>query len=66
MIQILPWAESIASAKLNLPVGHVEAGCKSFDKHMSEEINRVLISDIATFNFAPTENCMIIIFKERE
>jgi UDP-N-acetylglucosamine 2-epimerase len=49
---------SIASAKLDLPIGHVEAGCRSFDKRMPEEINRVLISDIATCNFAPTENCL--------
>jgi UDP-N-acetylglucosamine 2-epimerase len=55
---------SIASAKLDLPVGHVEAGCRSFDRHMPEEINRVLISDIATFNFAPTENCMINLQRE--
>jgi UDP-N-acetylglucosamine 2-epimerase (non-hydrolysing) len=55
---------SIASAKLDLPIGHVEAGCRSFDKHMQEEINRVLISDIATLNFAPTENCLVNLQRE--
>jgi UDP-N-acetylglucosamine 2-epimerase (non-hydrolysing) len=55
---------SIASAKLDLPIGHVEAGCRSFDKHMPEEINRVLISDIATLNFAPTSNCLVNLQKE--
>ncbi len=42
---------SIASAKLDILIGRVEAGCRSFDKHMQEEINRVLISDIANFKF---------------
>jgi UDP-N-acetylglucosamine 2-epimerase (non-hydrolysing) len=49
---------AIAATKLRIPVGHVEAGCRSFDKFMPEEINRVLISDVADLNFAATENCM--------
>lgn len=55
---------AIASAKLNLSIGHVEAGCRSFDKHMPEEVNRVLISDIANYNFVPTENCSINLQRE--
>ena len=55
---------SIASAKLALMIGHVEAGCRSFDKLMSEEINRVLISDIASLHFAPTKNCVKNLLKE--
>jgi UDP-N-acetylglucosamine 2-epimerase len=55
---------SIASAKLALLIGHVEAGCRSFDKLMSEEINRVLISDIARLHFAPTKNCVKNLLRE--
>ena len=55
---------SIASSKLGLPIGHVEAGCRSFDKSMSEEINRVLISDIAYMHFASTANCVKNLVRE--
>ena len=55
---------AIAAAKINIPIGHVEAGCRSFDMTMSEEINRVLISDLASFNFAPTHNCAYNLKKE--
>jgi UDP-N-acetylglucosamine 2-epimerase len=48
---------AIATSKLALSIGHIEAGCRSFDKLMPEEINRVLISDIANLHFAPTYNC---------
>ena len=55
---------SIAAVKINIPIGHVEAGCRSYDLTMAEEINRVLISDIASFNFAPTPNCVTNLKKE--
>ncbi len=55
---------SIASSKLNIPIGHVEAGCRSFDKSMSEEVNRVLISDIANLHFVPTNNCRDNLLRE--
>jgi UDP-N-acetylglucosamine 2-epimerase len=55
---------AIASTKLRQPVAHVEAGCRSFDKFMPEEINRVLISDVADLNFAATENCMRNLIRE--
>lgn len=55
---------AIAASKINLPIGHVEAGCRSFDRRMPEEINRVLISDIASFNFAPTNNCVLNLKRE--
>ena len=48
---------ALAGSRLKLPVGHVEAGCRSFNKEMPEEQNRVLVADIATHHFAPTENC---------
>jgi UDP-N-acetylglucosamine 2-epimerase (non-hydrolysing) len=55
---------AIASSKLGLSIGHVEAGCRSFDKLMPEEINRVIISDISNFHFAPTYNCKRNLIRE--
>lgn len=57
-------AAALFGAKANIKIAHIEAGLRSNDRTMPEEVNRVIVDHVSTLNFAPTHEAMTNLSRE--
>jgi UDP-N-acetylglucosamine 2-epimerase (non-hydrolysing) len=57
-------AAALVAAKLDLPIAHLEAGLRSFDRRMPEEVNRVMVDHLSALLLAPTETAAANLARE--
>ncbi|MDE0571023.1 MAG: UDP-N-acetylglucosamine 2-epimerase, partial [Verrucomicrobiales bacterium] len=55
---------SLAAAKLHVPVAHMEAGIRSYNKNMPEEINRILTDHVSSLLLCPSDTAVVNLQKE--
>ncbi len=57
-------AAALSASQMQIPVGHIEAGCRSYDRGMVEETNRRVIDAVSDILFAPTETAYYNLIRE--